>query len=802
MTNNKRYVIDKYSHGIFVRVLHQDDRALLMEYSRELAVFDTNWDPRAKRKVTKVKAVYATANDNRTVFGFLVAELPHIVRFLERRGVASNTIQFNTHVPNNGQPVPIKLMPGVGPRDEEQEKVMSFITDPVSMTRILPLRTGGGKAQPLDAKIKIPGGWTTMGEIKTGDTITTHTGDVQTVTGVYPQGENPVYKLTFADGRVATADKNHLWEVFSNTIEEWCVFTTAELMHLMDKDVVSVRLITSERSPQQKLSLDPYLLGTTLGVRSSSPDHVTHKTTPVLKKLGLLDHKENDPHIPALYLNASHEQRLALAQGLIQAGGCSLGHGVVTYTCRHYELAENVVDLIRSLGGLVDISVGYSNDEPAHAKRYTLHIRHPTPNIFFRTNRDDLPKESSNRELRLRVTDVTYIGKEETQCISVSHPSKLYVTDNYVVTHNTACGLMAAAHHGVRTGLVTGATHIKTWLDSIGWVLGYDHKDVCVVKGGQSLANVVHLAQSGNLDYKMIFFSVATIRNFINDYLETGYTINGVSPVELFPTLGIGFRIIDEAHESIHAVCIQAIHTHCARILYLSATLKTEDPFTMRQYAKLFPDSDTFKDGRNNTHVKTYSARYGLNDPKAIKYMGSKGYSHVAFENSVLDNPAILKNYYGLIKHILDATYIKVRQPGQKCLIFCSTVAMCKEVEERLKESYKDTDLTISHYVSSHDPSVLYEHDIVVSTPKSAGTGKDIKNLSVAILTTAISSVQLNLQAMGRLRPITDWPEQDPIYVWLTCTDIDKHITYDLKKRDQFDGRVKSIEDWHTNLRV
>jgi replicative DNA helicase len=38
------------------------------------------------------------------------------------------------------------------------------------------------------------------------------------------------------------------------------------------------------------------------------------------------------------------------------------------------------------------------------------------------------------------------LGRESTQCIAVSHPSRLYITDDFVVTHNTALALNIGEH--------------------------------------------------------------------------------------------------------------------------------------------------------------------------------------------------------------------------------------------------------------------------------------------------------------------------------------------------------------------
>jgi replicative DNA helicase len=54
--------------------------------------------------------------------------------------------------------------------------------------------------------------------------------------------------------------------------------------------------------------------------------------------------------------------------------------------------------------------------------------------------------KARSRHRRLTIAAVTPTRVTETQCIAVSHPSRLYVTDDYVVTHNTAFAMNIIEH--------------------------------------------------------------------------------------------------------------------------------------------------------------------------------------------------------------------------------------------------------------------------------------------------------------------------------------------------------------------
>src|SRR5256885_8179644 len=72
-------------------------------------------------------------------------------------------------------------------------------------------RPSMGKAQPLDARVKTPTGWTRMGDLRPGDALASIDGRESRVRGVFPQGRRESHRLTFSDGRPPECCAEHLW---------------------------------------------------------------------------------------------------------------------------------------------------------------------------------------------------------------------------------------------------------------------------------------------------------------------------------------------------------------------------------------------------------------------------------------------------------------------------------------------------------------------------------------------------------------------------------------------------------------
>ena len=56
--------------------------------------------------------------------------------------------------------------------------------------------------------------------------------------------------------------------------------------------------------------------------------------------------------------------------------------------------------------------------------------------LFFQEKRKHL-RIINMPIFKSEVVSVDFVGKKEAQCIYIDHPDHLYITDNFVVTHNT-----------------------------------------------------------------------------------------------------------------------------------------------------------------------------------------------------------------------------------------------------------------------------------------------------------------------------------------------------------------------------
>nr|WP_158651695.1 terminase gpA endonuclease subunit [Marinobacterium profundum] len=161
----------------------------------------------------------------------------------------------------------------------------------------------------------------------------------------------------------------------------------------------------------------------------------------LLVELNVLQNK----HIPALYMRASHRQRLELLQGLMDTDGTISKQGNASFCSKDERLALQVVELLRSLGfkpGVHRTRVAYHVNFVAYADTpiFKLHRKRARQKPISAKTRVGETK-------RRRIVDVVEVSPVPVQCIAVDSPDHLYLCgEGMIPTHNTELMINAALY--------------------------------------------------------------------------------------------------------------------------------------------------------------------------------------------------------------------------------------------------------------------------------------------------------------------------------------------------------------------
>lgn len=347
---------------------------------------------------------------------------------------------------------------------------------------------GSGKEQPCDIIIPTPEGFKKFGTLKPGDVVFGKNGKSQKVIGIYPQGMKDVYKISFQNGASVECGLEHLWTIRKNRGKNKTVTLKdiKDSYYKIDKRgfkryLYSVDYIEPVEYQQKNYFINPYLLGILIGdgtlttenigfscpnieieivqkisdllpktyhlqpnLYPTCPQYYIRMSTPRGKsKFNLykkeierlkLNVKSHLKFIPEEYLLGSIQQRKELLAGLLDADGCCRKRTKscsITYSTTSERLAKDVQQLVFSLGGAATIR---SYKRKNRNREYEVCIE-LLFNPFYLTRKRNkyIPYLINNT-----IINIEKIRKAECMCIKVSNEDELYITQNYIPTHNTS----------------------------------------------------------------------------------------------------------------------------------------------------------------------------------------------------------------------------------------------------------------------------------------------------------------------------------------------------------------------------
>lgn len=152
--------------------------------------------------------------------------------------------------------------------------------------------------------------------------------------------------------------------------------------------------------------------------------------------------------IPDQYKYGSIEQRYELIRGLMDTDGYISKDGGMSFVNTSKYLIDDFVEVLRSLGILCSVSKrapgkgGVCNGRAIFGTKfsYVVYIK-GNPDIFHLSRKRNRIKKNRKFSNKVAITNIEYLGEQEKQrCIFVSNENHLYLTRDYIPTHNSFKG--------------------------------------------------------------------------------------------------------------------------------------------------------------------------------------------------------------------------------------------------------------------------------------------------------------------------------------------------------------------------
>lgn len=227
-----------------------------------------------------------------------------------------------------------------------------------------------------------------IGNIVVGDKIYDDKGNLVEVVGVYPQGKVTTYRVVFEDGRNVICCGNHQWRV--NHGGKWHVRSLRAIAGL-DYKSMSIPVGEALNYPTAKLPVPPSAYASMLAAYLG----------------GYGGDMFFDKYVCKKFLRSSIDQKKDFIENFIRSFR-NVVTGEEELTLSHIDM-----DVINFVQRMFWASGWYAKLEG-----------------------NKLILSRNRKELKIR--SISIYGKEHATCITVDNDSHLFLTTNYIVTHNTA----------------------------------------------------------------------------------------------------------------------------------------------------------------------------------------------------------------------------------------------------------------------------------------------------------------------------------------------------------------------------
>jgi hypothetical protein len=356
-------------------------------------------------------------------------------------------------------------------------------------------QTKVGAPQPLSARLWTPEGPTTMGAVGQGDRIAVPRGWGR-VRQVYPQGEQDIYRVTFQDGSMAESTLDHLWQVHTPN-QGWRVVPLSEIASWpawkLKRATVPLQGVIDFN--EQPVLIPPYVLGLLLADGSFRENlffsntnvhivemirdqvglaYAVNQTYPggydyriayraaargrgkgggtggynpfiqELRRIGLWMLTSSEKFVPDVYKYNTVQVRRQLLQGILDGDGYVNLHGQPAIEQTSTRLASDITEIVQSLGGYTlcslkraDLRTRMIKGHPMASRYDRVHLSiviDDASSLFSCAEKRDRCRRRTKAASR-KMRRIEFVRREQAQCIQVD--GSLYLTDNFIVTHNT-----------------------------------------------------------------------------------------------------------------------------------------------------------------------------------------------------------------------------------------------------------------------------------------------------------------------------------------------------------------------------
>ena len=310
----------------------------------------------------------------------------------------------------------------------------------------------------------------------------------------------------------------------------------------------------------------------------------------------------------------------------------------------------------------------------------------------------------------------------------------------------TFCVAYSSTKLRIKTLIITPNESLKNqWISTYHKMFDYRPSELMNIAG----SNIINAIMEDAVEPAEVYFvNHQTLRSYLTS--TNGYMLH-----KFFKKLKVGIKVYDESHMEFANILLMDFFSNTDRTWYLTATFDRSDKTESACFKRAFNSVAAYGEMESKEvmtkhviyHVVNINSRISPKDRATVigwQGMTSISYGKYAFFTDPNDTA---------YKTILDILH-KLKNVEGKILIFIPLIDAVDEVVKKLKKDYPDKSVSAYHSrLSADEKNSAEKKDIIVSTIKSCGTGRDIPGLRAVICAEPIASKVVTEQMIGRLRP-------------------------------------------------
>ena len=359
---------------------------------------------------------------------------------------------------------------------------------PNAKRTIILASAGAGKGLPVTSRILTRNGFVQLKDLRLYDKVISPVdGKEYPVTGIYNRGYRHVNRITFTNRTSVLFDDDHLWAIQSDVDRlngsGFTVVNANELKSLplkrkagkWNKHLVFVpvscpvefsdkilpvpyalglfisdgcftnkSIVLAEEDVKQKFENEIGTCGSYLKPLKKKYNYYISKFSSFKTILPSFGTHSYNKFIPKEYLYSSLDTRRKLLSGLIDGDGMVTRSGKIEFVSTSKQLIDDITFLVSSLGGVVakgKEKVGkYTKNGSVVLcrKAYRISFWLPEGVLLSAKHQTRLSLCTKQRHPYKAVESIEEAGYDECMCIYIDSPDHLFITDDWIVTHNTS----------------------------------------------------------------------------------------------------------------------------------------------------------------------------------------------------------------------------------------------------------------------------------------------------------------------------------------------------------------------------